>query len=95
MTNRPVTESLDVGAREAVNDFFDALSKWRDEVASSTERYNETTLGKDGDCRYRHGLAKGGGRGVARLSRASLEDANAHDRSADGCLASAGEIAHV
>ena len=42
MTNRPVTESLDVGAREAVNDFFDALSKWRDEVASSTERYSET-----------------------------------------------------
>ena len=46
MTNRPVTESLDVGAREAVNDFFDALSKWRDEVASSTERYSETILEK-------------------------------------------------
>ena len=46
MTNRPVTESLDVGTREAVNDFFDALSKWRDEVASSTERYSETILEK-------------------------------------------------
>ena len=46
MTNKPVTESLDVGTREAVNDFFDALSKWRDEVASSTERYSETVLDK-------------------------------------------------
>ena len=46
MTNKSVTESLDVGTREAVNDFFDALSKWRDEVASSTERYSETVLDK-------------------------------------------------
>ena len=61
MTHKPVTESLDVGTREAVNDFFDALSKWRDEVASSTERYSETSLGQDGGCRHRHGLAKGGG----------------------------------
>ena len=52
-------------------------------------------LGKDGGCRYSHGLAERGGRGVAKLSCASLEDANAHDRSADGCLASAGEIAHA
>ena len=46
MTNKRVTESLDVGTREAVNDFFDALSKWRDEVASCTERYSETILEK-------------------------------------------------
>ena len=46
MTNRPVTESLDVGTREAVNDLFEVLSKWRDEVASSTERYNEVILEK-------------------------------------------------
>jgi hypothetical protein len=46
MTDKPVAESLDVGTREAVNDFFDALSKWRDEVASSTERYSETVLDK-------------------------------------------------
>ena len=46
MNNKRVTESLDVGTREAVNDFFDALSKWRDEVASSTERYSETILEK-------------------------------------------------
>ena len=46
MNNKRVTESLDVGTREAVNDFFDTLSKWRDEVASSTERYNEVILEK-------------------------------------------------
>jgi hypothetical protein len=46
MTNKSATESLDLGTREAVNEFFDALSKWRDEVASSTERYSETILEK-------------------------------------------------
>ena len=46
MNNKRVTESLDVGTREAVNDFFDALSKWRDEVGSSTERYSEMILEK-------------------------------------------------
>ena len=46
MTDKRVMESLDVGSREALNDFFDALSKWRDEVASSTERYSETILEK-------------------------------------------------
>ena len=46
MTDKPVTERIDDGTRDAVNDFFDALSKWRDEVASSTERYSETVLAK-------------------------------------------------
>lgn len=46
MTNKAVTESLDAGAREAVNAFFDALSAWRNEVAASTERYSETVLDK-------------------------------------------------
>ena len=46
MTDKSVTERLDDGTRDAVNDFFDALSKWRDEVASNTVRYNETILAK-------------------------------------------------
>jgi hypothetical protein len=46
MIHKAISESLDVGTREAVNDFFDTLSKWRDEVASSTERYSETILEK-------------------------------------------------
>ena len=46
MTNKSVTQRLDDGTRDAVNDFFDALSKWRDEVASSTERYSKTILAK-------------------------------------------------
>jgi hypothetical protein len=33
-------------AREAVNAFFDALSAWREEVASSTERFSQTVLDK-------------------------------------------------
>ena len=45
-------------AREAVNAFFDALSAWREEVASSTERFSQT---EDGGCRHGHGLAKGDG----------------------------------
>jgi hypothetical protein len=45
MTNKLGTESFDAGTREAVNDLFD-VSKWRDEVASSTERYSETILEK-------------------------------------------------
>ena len=46
MTDKSVTQRLDDGTRDAVNDFFDALSKWRDEVASSTERYSKTILAK-------------------------------------------------
>ena len=60
MTNKSVTESLDREGREAVNAVFDALSAWREEVAASTARYSQTSLGQDDDRRYRHGLAQGG-----------------------------------
>ena len=46
MTNKSVTESVDAGAREAVNAVFDALSAWRNDVGACTERYSETVLDK-------------------------------------------------
>ena len=36
-------------AREAIEAVFDALSKWRDEIGASTERYSETVLDKMAD----------------------------------------------
>src|ERR1700730_10476362 len=36
-------------AREAIEAVFDALSKWRDEIGASTERYCETVLDKMAD----------------------------------------------
>ena len=36
-------------ARDAIEAVFDALSKWRDEIGASTERYSETVLDKMAD----------------------------------------------
>ena len=38
--------SLPREAREAIKAVFDALSEWRDEVSTSTERYSENVLDK-------------------------------------------------
>ena len=72
MTDKPVTELLDDGTRDAVNDFFDALSKWRDEVASSTERYSETILAK----MVPAATAMGWPKDVVEASRAYLTQAS-------------------
>ena len=49
MTRSPksrVIPSLPREAREAIKAVFDALSEWRDEVSTSTERYSENVLDK-------------------------------------------------
>jgi len=43
------TQLLPREAREAIEAVFDALSKWRDEIGASTERYSETVLDKMAD----------------------------------------------
>ena len=40
------TQSLPREAREAIKAVFDALSEWRDEISTSTERYSESVLDK-------------------------------------------------
>jgi len=44
--NARVPLSVPKEAREAVKEVFDALSEWREEVSTSTERYSETVLSK-------------------------------------------------
>ena len=44
--NSRATQSLPREAREAIKAVFDALSEWRDEVSTSTERHSETVLDK-------------------------------------------------
>jgi hypothetical protein len=39
-------EKIPRETREAIKAVFDALSEWRDEVSTSTERYSETVLDK-------------------------------------------------
>ena len=49
MTRSPesrVLPSLPREAREAIKAVFDALSEWRDEVSTSTERYSESVMDK-------------------------------------------------
>ena len=49
MTRSPesrVMPSLPREAREAIKSVFDALSEWRDEISTSTERYSESVLDK-------------------------------------------------
>jgi hypothetical protein len=43
------TQLLPREAREAIEAVFDALSKWRDEIGASTERYSEAVLDKMAD----------------------------------------------
>ena len=47
--NNRATQLLPRDAREAIEAVFDALSKWRDEIGESTERYSETVLDKMAD----------------------------------------------
>ena len=47
--NTRTTQILPRDARDAIEAVFDALSKWRDEIGESTERYNETVLDKMAD----------------------------------------------
>ncbi len=47
--NNRATQLLPRDAREAIEAVFDALSKWRDELGESTERYSETVLDKMAD----------------------------------------------
>ena len=44
--NSRATPNLPREAREAIKAVFDALSEWRDEVNTSTERYSERVLAK-------------------------------------------------
>lgn len=44
--NSRATQNLPRETREAIKAVFDALSEWRDEVSTSTERYSETVLEK-------------------------------------------------
>ncbi len=49
MTRSPdsrLIPSLPREAREAIKSVFDALSEWRDEISTSTERYSESLLDK-------------------------------------------------
>ena len=45
-SNSRATQNHPREAREAIKAVFDTLSEWRDEVSTSTERYNETVLDK-------------------------------------------------
>ena len=45
----PNTTNSSRDARDAIEAVFDALSKWRDEIGASTERYSETVLDKMAD----------------------------------------------
>jgi len=47
--NTRATQILPRDARDAIEAVFDALSKWRDELGASTERYSETVLAKMAD----------------------------------------------
>jgi hypothetical protein len=42
----PHTKDVSAEAREAINAVIDALSEWREEVTTSTERFSETVLDK-------------------------------------------------
>jgi hypothetical protein len=44
--NLRATEKIPRETREAIKAVFDALSEWRDEVSTSTERYSEAVLDK-------------------------------------------------
>jgi hypothetical protein len=44
--NSRTTQSHPREAREAIKAVFDALSEWRDELSTSTERYSEAVLDK-------------------------------------------------
>jgi hypothetical protein len=48
-SNTRTPQILPRDARDAIEAVFDALSKWRDEVGASTERYSETVLDKMAD----------------------------------------------
>ena len=47
--NNRTPQILPRDARDAIEAVFDALSKWRDEIGASTERYSETVLDKMAD----------------------------------------------
>ena len=47
--NNRATQLLPRDAREAIEAVFDALSKWRDELAASNERHSETVFDKMAD----------------------------------------------
>jgi hypothetical protein len=47
--NNRATQLLPREARDAIEAVFDALSKWRDDIGESTERYSETVLEKMAD----------------------------------------------
>jgi hypothetical protein len=52
MSSSPNTRTQQIlprDARDAIEAVFDALSKWRDEIGASTERYGETVLDKMAD----------------------------------------------
>ena len=52
MSSTPNTRTPQIlprDARDAIEAVFDALSKWRDEIGASTERYSETVLDKMAD----------------------------------------------
>jgi len=52
MSSSPNTRTPQIlprDARDAIEAVFDALSKWRDEIGASTERYSETVLDKMAD----------------------------------------------
>ena len=52
MSSSPNTRTQQIlprDARDAIEAVFDALSKWRDEIGASTERYSETVLDKMAD----------------------------------------------
>ena len=48
-SNTRTPQILPRDARDAIEAVFDALSKWRDEIGASTERYSETALDKMAD----------------------------------------------
>src|SRR5262249_32489154 len=47
--NNRTAQLLPRDAREGIEAVFDAVSKWRDELGASTERYSETVLDKMAD----------------------------------------------
>jgi hypothetical protein len=56
--NNRATQILPREAHDAIEPVFDALSKWRDEIGASTERYSETVLNKMADAAQALGWPK-------------------------------------
>ena len=84
--NTRTPQILPRDARDAIEAVFDALSKWRDEIGASTERYSETVLDKMADAARALGWPNELVDASHKHLCASIKGANANHRSVDGCM---------